>query len=115
MKSKIIIKRTLSGQAFYLLHDKKEYYLFTQNYCKATDRFFKKGVYLNELNKYYKTKSSFVKRTLDKIKRYLTYIDKYHNIKLFNSNIKQNKKNTYSVRGINFKNNSGFTDVLYSA
>ena len=70
---------------------------------------------LFRLNTKYKTKSSFVKRTLDKIKRYLTYIDKYYNIKLFNSNIKQNKKNTYSVRGINFKNNSGFTDVLYSA
>jgi hypothetical protein len=116
MKSKILTKKTKVGQAFYLYHDKKEYYLFTQNYCKTVDKFFKNNVYLDDLSNYSQTKSTYVKNTFDKIKLYIKYIQKHYNLQVFygKDKLKKNKK-PYNRKVFNLSKNEYLDTSLFSA
>lgn len=116
MKSKILTKKTKVGYAFYLYHEKKEYYLFTQNNCKTLEKFFKNSVYIDDLSNYSQTKSTYVKNTLDKIKLYIKYIQKNYNLQVFYGKDKLKKsKKPYNRKEFNLPKNKYLDATLFSA
>ena len=70
MKTRIYCKTIAKGQqAFYLVADNKEYYLFTQNYRVSVKEFFSSGISIQESMNYTNAHSTAVRNTLDKLSK----------------------------------------------
>lgn len=84
MKAKIFCRVTAKGvHTFYLLADKKEYYLFRQNYRKNNREFFMNGKLLSEvLNG--NVHSHATRKTIDKLLPAIRYIEKEYHIAVLN-------------------------------
>lgn len=85
MKNKIYCKTTNKGiQSFFLVADNKEYYLFQQDYRVSVKEYFASGISINETTNYSNARGVAVKKTLDKIKAYIPYIEKEYGIAIMN-------------------------------
>ena len=93
MKTRIYCKTIAKGQqAFYLVADNKEYYLFTQNYRISVRDYFGFGISIQESTKYSNVHSTAVRNTLDKLKAYIPYIEKEYGIAVMTKTKKQREK-----------------------
>lgn len=59
MKAKVFCKTVAKGQqAFYVMVNGKRYFLFQQNYRVSNKEFFGKGIGINQINDYSKTRNA---------------------------------------------------------
>ena len=107
MKTKIYCKTVARGQqAFYLVVDNKEYYLFSQDYRVSVKNYFMSGISIRETGNYSNAPGMAVRRTLDKLKNYIPYIEKEYGIAVMNKTKKkqsQIKCNPYKRQSFNWK------------
>lgn len=95
---KVFCKTTSKGiQSFYLTAENKDYFLFSQEYRVSVKEHFKCGLSINECLNYSLTKSCAVRRTLDKLKVYIPYIEKEYGIAVFNKTKNKNGRNNRSI------------------
>ncbi len=79
-------KNALGGHNFYITHDGKKYYLFSQNYHRGVNIYFEKGVSLeNVMNVKTAHRDHCVIKTMAKMKPYINYIEKEYNIKILDT------------------------------
>lgn len=82
---KTFCKTTSKGvQSFYLSVNNKDYFLFSQAYRVTVREHFRYGLSINECLDYRQTKSCAVRRTLDKLKVYIPYVEKEYGVAVFN-------------------------------
>lgn len=85
MIKKIECRTTAKGiQSYYLIIGDKEYYLFCQNFRKSNKEFFGAGRYLDAALNFTGVHSYSVKRTIEKLKTYIPYIEKEYGIAILN-------------------------------
>ena len=101
MKTRIYCEATDQGvHSFYLIQEGKEYFLFSQNYRRGVQKYFKDGVLLSQAINYSKTHNDCaLMRTMSKIPTYIRYIEKEYEIEVFEQTKKRNRKNG-SLRGL---------------
>ena len=108
MKTRIYCKTIAKGQqAFYLVADNKEYYLFTQNYRISVKDYFASGISIQESTNYANAHSAAVRNTLDKLKSYIPYIEKEYGIAVMTrtKNHRDKKRSKpYKRDTVNWKN-----------
>ena len=86
----IICKRRDKMHDFYVVVDRKEYYLFTQKYRAGVDDFYRGGVNLDKGIKHGIGKSDCsIHRTIDKLKRQIRYIETENEIAILDKTIKK--------------------------
>lgn len=94
MKAKIYCRTIEKGrQAFYLIADKKEYYLFTQNYRVSVKKYFAKGVGIYAISDYKAAVGEAVRHTLDKLAGYVDYVEKEYGIAVMEKTKQRAAKN----------------------
>lgn len=77
---------------FYLVHDGQEYYLFQQEYRKGVQKYYRKGVILDEAINFARThRDCSMERTMIKIQKYTKYIEKEYDIQVFEQTKKKYK------------------------
>ena len=107
MKTKIYCKTVAKGQqAFYLVADNKEYYLFSQDYRSSVKAYFVAGISIRETGNYSNAPGVAVKRTLDKLKTYIPYIEKEYGIAVMDKTKKrqsQKRREPYKRQSFNWK------------
>ena len=67
-------------QSFYLIHAERRYYLFTQAFRRSNQEYFGKGILLKDVHDFSRARSYATERTLEKIRRFIPYIEKEHNV-----------------------------------
>ena len=80
--TKIYCKEEKRGQhEFYIVVDKDEYYLFSQNYRAGVDSYYRGGVQLNKgiCHGMGKTDCA-IHRTMDKLKKQIRYIEQEYDL-----------------------------------
>jgi hypothetical protein len=78
------------------LTDAGEYFLFNQNYRKGGQRYFSKGVRLDQARNYAKTnKDTAIIKTMDKLPIYIKYVEKEYGICILEQT-KKREKSQYS-------------------
>lgn len=104
MKTKVYCKLAAKGQqAFYLVVENKEYYLFSQDYRSSVKEYFMSGISIRETTNFANAHSAAVRRTLDKLKTYIPYIEKEYGIVVMDKTRKrQDKKRTKPYRRQSF-------------
>ena len=76
---------------FFLKHDNKIYYLFSQNYRKSAHLHFKHGVALEDTMDFCKAHGDqAIIHTMDKIPVYIKYIEKEYQISVYNKTKQKN-------------------------
>ena len=107
MKTKVYCKTVARGQqAFYLVVNNKEYYLFSQDYRVSVKEYFMSGISIRETMNFANAHSTAVRRTLDKLKTYIPYIEKEYGIVVMEKTRKnQDKKRNkpYKRQSFNWK------------
>jgi len=79
--------------SFYIKHNNERYFLFSQNYKRGVHQYFANGVSLNKAIDYSGAKSDFsIERTMDKLPKYIKYIEKEYEISIFNQTDRIYKK-----------------------
>ena len=99
MKSIISCKKdNLGGHSFYINHQGKEYYLFSQNYHQSVNTLFSNGVSILKVFDFKIAKGNYnVKKTISKMRMYIRYIEKEYDLKILNKTLNKgiiNKKKT---------------------
>jgi hypothetical protein len=88
--TKVYCRTTDKGQqTFYVLHENRTYYLFSQDYRISNKTYFRNGLFIPELYDFSKTSSFSVRKTLEKIQKMLPYLEQEYGIVLTK---KKNKK-----------------------
>ncbi len=107
MKTKVYCKTVARGQqAFYLVVDNKEYYLFSQDYRVSVKNYFMSGISIRETGNYSNAPGMAVRHTLDKLKTYIPYIEKEYGIVVMDKTRKQQDKKRskpYKRQSFNWK------------
>lgn len=67
-------------QSFYLIHAERRYYLFTQAFRRSNQEYFGNGILLKDVYDFSRVHSYATERTLEKIQRFIPYIEKEHDI-----------------------------------
>ncbi len=80
-------------QTFYLNHYGKTYYLFTQGYRVSVRDYFQTGYIIDNGFDYSKTRGMSVRKTLDKIKLTIPYIEREYNIRVLRKTQRKSIKN----------------------
>lgn len=93
----VFCRTTAKGiQTFYVKANNIEYFLFSQAFRSSVKKHFENGVSLRDCSNYSSSKSFSVRKTLDKLKVYLPYVEKEYGIALYE---KTKKKQSYKVGG----------------
>ena len=94
MKNTIYCKTTSKAtHSFYLKSEGNEYFLFSQDYRKGVNDYYKGGVSLDRAADFTKSKfDSAVMLTMSKIFMYIKYIEKEYGIQVLKQTIKKNNK-----------------------
>lgn len=92
MTTKILCETTEKGiHSFYLLVGNEKYFLFSQAYRKGVNEFYRQGVPLDESINYAKAHyDSAIIRTMDKIPKYIEYVEKFYHIEVLRKTRKRN-------------------------
>ena len=84
MRAKVYCRTVAKGiQEYYLAMDGKRYYLFEQDYRVTNRDYFKDGVDVNKIGDFRNVRSESVRRTLDKLPKYLKKLDKRYGLGLY--------------------------------
>ncbi len=74
------------GHNFYLEHDGKEYYLFSQDYHRGVNIYFSRGVSLEDaLDPKKARRDHCVIKTMSKMRPYIRYIEKEFNLQVLDN------------------------------
>lgn len=94
MKNSIYCRPTAKGtHSFYLKNEGNEYFLFSQDYRKGVNDYYKLGVSLDKAADFTKSKfDSAIIKTMSKIFMYIKYIEKEYGIEVLRQTMKKNKK-----------------------
>ena len=93
MKKTIYCKTTAKGiQSFYVEVDCKSYYLFDQKYYVGVRDYFRKGVSVNDLQSANKHYNAAVRKTANKLRSYLQYVEKEYDVVIYDKRNKQKSK-----------------------
>ena len=100
MKTMIYCENTQQGvHSFFLMTGGEEYFLFSQNYRKGVQKYFSRGISLNDSMKFAKTKNdSAIVRTMTKLPMYIRYIEKEYEIEVYEQTKKRNRQLEYKTR-----------------
>lgn len=91
MTAKIFCRTTAKGkQTFFLIHANVRYYLFEQDYRVSNKAYFQNGILISEIFNFSRTKSHSVKHTLEKLQRFILYIERENNINITNKSLRKN-------------------------
>ena len=114
MKTTIKCTRNKFGKHdFYINHDGKQYFLFSQNYRKGVNNLFSQGVLLqNAFNKKNVNKDHSILKTMSKLKPYIRYIEKEYNVQILNNTKDKIEKKIFKKPVFNI--NDYELDELYS-
>lgn len=95
MKATIFCETTAKGiHTFYLSANCQIYYLFDQDYRKGVQKYFGRGVLIDEAINYSRAHNdNAVIRTMSKIPMYVKYIEKEFAIEVLEQTKKRNSKN----------------------
>ncbi len=95
MKATVFCETTAKGiHTFYLSTNGQRYYLFNQGYRKGVQKYFGRGVSINEAMNYSRSHNdSAVVKTMSKIPMYVKYIEKEYALEVFEQTKKRNSKN----------------------
>lgn len=85
-------------QSFYLLVDRAEYYLFTQGYRRSNKKYFERGISLEDLYKFSRTNSTSARMTLEKLQKFIPYIEKEYGLVLRNQTRRKASRGNKSFR-----------------
>jgi hypothetical protein len=81
--TKVYCRTTDKGQqTFYVLHENRTYYLFSQDYRVSNKTYFRNGLFVSEVYDFSRTNSFCVRKTLEKIQRMLPYLEQEYDIVL---------------------------------
>lgn len=84
--------------SFFIIQGGQKYYLFSQNYRKGVQKYYCKGVSLNESIDYSKAHNdSAVIRTMTKLPMYIKYVEKEYSIEVFEKTKQKNRFYCYSM------------------
>ncbi len=85
MKTRICCEVSARGEhTFSLIHGGQAYYLFKQNYRRGVEKYFGKGVLLDEAMNFAKSHHDCaVERTMTKIPMFIKYVEKEYGIQVF--------------------------------
>lgn len=90
---KVFCRTTSKGiQSFYIKVENCEYFLFAQSYRVSVKEHFRAGISINECMNYASSRSVAVRKTLDKLKVYIPYIEKEFGIAVYNKTKDKNQK-----------------------
>lgn len=102
MKDTIYCRTTDKGvHSFYLSSNGTSYYLFSQDYRRGVNAYYRKGVLLDRALDYGRSDNDVaVIRTMGKLPSYIRYIEKEYGIQVLKKTAKKNAKhyNTSRVR-----------------
>lgn len=77
---------------FFLRNGREEYYLFTQPYRRGVNSYYAKGVELNKaLDHSRGNHDTALIKTMNKLPRYIIYIEKEYGIQVFNKTKRRNE------------------------
>ena len=95
MKTTIYCKPTDKGvHSFYLIYGTEEFFLFSQSYRKGVERYYGRGVMIDEAIKYSRAHNdSAITRTMDKIPMYVKYVEREFDIMVLDSTKKRYAQN----------------------
>ncbi len=97
-----IYSRTIDKdkQAFYLVSQDREYYLFTQKFYRGVKSFFHNKVLLkNALDLSKSHHDTMLIKTMTKLPIYIRYIEKEYGIAIMEATIKKKEKMQYNSSG----------------
>lgn len=96
MKTKIYCIISDKGiHSFYLQHNSKRFYLFSQNYRKGVHKYYKNGVSLEDAINFNKShRDEAVTHTMEKLPAYIKYIEKEYDIAVYKKTKVKNNKRT---------------------
>lgn len=78
---KIYCKKNNGNLDFYMIYDKKEYYLFSQTYKRGVEDFYKQGVFIDKaIHHGIGKKDCSIHKTMDKLIKYIKYLEKETNV-----------------------------------
>ncbi|MBO7215081.1 MAG: hypothetical protein J6V66_06265 [Clostridia bacterium] len=90
MKKTIYCRTVAKGvQAFYVEVERKRYFLFNQKYYAGVRNCFRKGIDFNLLSSACKSNNFAVRRTANKLKNYLKYIENEYCVVIYDKRVKQ--------------------------
>ena len=105
MKAKVFCVTVAKGQqAFYVTVNGRKYFLFQQHYRVSNKEFFGKGIGINQINDYSKTRSHAVRNTLDKLPSYIHYIEKEYRVAIYEKSKTLRKDSKKQKSTFNWKN-----------
>ncbi len=79
----VFCKTTKRGeQSFYIADDHRQYFLFAQEFRRSNKEYFGRGVILDNIYDFSHTRSTSTIRTLEKIQKYIPYIEREEGIVL---------------------------------
>ena len=94
MKNSILCKTTSKGQqSLYLQADGKEYYLFSQNYRSSVKDYYQTYVILDRALDYSANTGEAVRKTMEKLRAYIPYIEKEYGVCVLNKTKKAQRPN----------------------
>lgn len=83
--------------SFYLVVDGKKYWLFSQKYRKGVQKYYRKGVTINQAIDYSKAhKNTAIEKTMSKIPIHIKYVEKEYGIQVLEKT-KRKKKNRKNI------------------
>lgn len=114
MRSYIFCRTENKGcQTFYLRHYGRNYYLFRQPYRVSVRETFQSGYELYDGYNYGTSRSTSVKKTLDKLKQAILYIEKEYGITVLRRTKEKNSKRvTYRYKRIKGESQNYGIDCL---
>ena len=93
MKATVFCTSTAKGtHSFYLTYEGEDYFLFHQNYRKGVHEFYSDGVSLNTALKFALAhQDNAILRTMEKLPRYIKYVEKEYGIAVLEQTLKKQK------------------------
>ena len=116
MKSKIYCKTTSKGkQSFYLLHEGKEHFLFSQNFRRSVKSYYSNGATMNEaLNNPRGGENYALRKTMEKLHTYIKYIERENGIMVLKkSNRKANMSSRHKKKDI-YGKEKWYDEIAYA-
>ena len=98
MYSQVFARITAPGKhSLYLKAEGKEYYLFSQNFYKSVNDFFRKPIELDKALDFSFGSGDAVQRTHEKLRAFIPYVEKEYGIKVLGKS-KKAKRPTKTAR-----------------
>lgn len=86
----------LGNHNFYVEHNGKQYYLFTQDYHRGVNIYFSSGVSLRKALNVRATKDHCIRHTIEKLTPYIKYVEEENEIRILERKERDRRKDIIS-------------------